>query len=299
MKLNQKDFDDLVEQGLVQKRFDKGCGYTTYKYKNKVFYKNLWHKSPLLLEARGLVFDADGFVAQRPFKKVFNIGENGTELQKDKLYKVVRKVNGFMAAASWQNGWNFLVSTTGTTTSKYADLARKRIMQDTFWHGFSDNDTYIFEIADESDPHIVPEESGVYLLGVREKDTGHLLRQLTLKKISEHIECKLPDSYDMIGSEILEEIKTVEHEGFAIYDYDTNEFIAKIKSPHYLSKKAMMRMGTNKANWMFDNPESFKKTMLDEEFYEICGTILGLGKEYWLNLDEQDRRKVIEEYFYA
>lgn len=296
MKLQQSDFDNLVNQGLVQKRMDSR-GYSTYKYKNNVFYKNLWYKSPLLLEARGLVFDSDGEIAQRPFRKVFNIGENGTKLQKDKLYKVVRKVNGFMACASWHNG-DLLVSTTGTTTSEYADLATTVMMNYIDVHKFNYLDTFIFEIVDESDPHIVPEVSGPYLIGVREKDTGLLLRNLTLKSIAANLGCRMPEDFDMTGSEILENIKDVKHEGFAIYDYDTNEFVAKIKSPHYLSKKAMMRMGTNKADWMFDNPKSFKQTMLDEEFWGICGTILGLGKEYWLSLEEQDRRKFIEEYFY-
>lgn len=296
MKLNNQDFDDLVDGNLVTRRTDER-GFSTYKYKNKVFYKNLWHKHPLLLEARGVVFDADGEVVNRPFKKAFNIGENGTKIDPDRFYCAVRKINGFMAAASIHNG-ELVVSTTGTTTSEYAKLARNYV--EPYKEHISMTHTMIFEVCDPSDPHIVEEEAGLYLLGIRSKHTGELTSQNIVRKWARQDFGKDIEYEILSGYNILNKVRDVKHEGFALYDIATHEMVAKIKSPHYLSKKAMMRMGGSGANWMFDNPASFRMKRLDEEFYDVQQYILdNYSKEDWLGAKEQDRRKVIEEYFYA
>lgn len=297
MIITKEKLEGLVGQGLVTAKTDDARGFITYKYKNKVFYKNLWGTDPLLLEARGVVFASNGDIVQRPLKKSFNVYENDTELQNEYEYNVVRKVNGFMAAATVYEG-ELVVSTTGTTTSDFAKLAERYVapIKDCLCEQY----TYIFEVCDKSDPHIVEEKEGLYLLAIRNKVTGSLLSQTRTRDFADDNGILYPDLTVKKGNDILREIKEVRHEGFAIYDPITQEMVAKIKSPYYLSKKAMMRMGTNKANWMFDNPDSFRMKMLCEEFYKIQDYILEeFTKEQWLGYTEQDRRKIIEEYFYA
>ena len=76
---------------------------------------------------------------------------------------------------------------------------------------------------------------------------------------------------------------------------ETGETLCKVKSAHYLSKKALQRCGRNKANVMFNNPEGFKY-QLDEEFYELFDKILdNFTVSSYLELTEQQRRKWIEE----
>src|SRR5210317_2114978 len=66
------------------------------KYKNKVFYKDLW--TPELCEMRGLVVDKDWNVIVRPFDKIFNRGELlAPNWDHGEPVIAVRKVNGFMA----------------------------------------------------------------------------------------------------------------------------------------------------------------------------------------------------------
>src|SRR5574343_866850 len=159
--------DDLVERKLVVAK-DVGNGCTMYKYHRKVFYDNLWHIDERLLECRGIIIDKDRMIVQRPFKKVFNYGENKTLVPHDKEVIAVRKVNGFMCAVS------DVVSTTGSTTSKFVDIAKKYV------HEVPSSHTWLFEICDESDPHIISEQYGAYLIGARDKVNGSLLSEAML-----------------------------------------------------------------------------------------------------------------------
>lgn len=75
-------FEHLVNQGLVkEKKYPNGL--RVFKYSRKVFYDALWNTDPLLLEARGMVLDADGNKVMWPFTKVFNFKENGTTCEPD------------------------------------------------------------------------------------------------------------------------------------------------------------------------------------------------------------------------
>lgn len=288
----------LVERGLVREKVDS-LGYSTFKYHNKVFYNNLWHVDEALLEARGIVFDPDGEIAQRPFKKIFNRGENGTDFDSIstddvKHYTVARKVNGFMAAASFHKG-RFLVSTTGTTTSEYADLAKSVLWGIREGISTLPDFTFIFEIVDESDPHIVPEDAGAYLLGIRHKQGGFLVHPKAVMRFAVDHGWRTPELKSMTAANILDEAALCQHEGFVVYD-DENP-VLKLKSPHYLSKKALMRMGRKNVNIMFDNPEEFRRR-LDEEFYDLFDHIQGREtKSTWIAMTEADRREYIEEYF--
>ena len=100
--------DDLVRMGYVQKKtYHHGefAGLSVLKYKNNVFWGNLWGKDDRLLECRGMVVDSHDNVVIYPFTKVFNHMENGTTAPDDKIVDAIQKVNGFMAAmVSWGIG---------------------------------------------------------------------------------------------------------------------------------------------------------------------------------------------------
>lgn len=302
MNVSIDQMRELVLRGLAVEKYDEARDLYTFKYHNRVFYENLWNESEALLECRGVVFDSNGAIAQRPFKKVFNLGENGTGLGDDRPDEVlaVKKLNGFCAAASFHKG-QLLVSTTGTTTSDFAKLASKKLQENPFLVEMLESQpdfTFIFEICDGSDPHIVEEQDGAYLLGMRHKSTGILMNYNLTQKIGEHfhvptpysIQCSMDDLQDYV-------LPGCKHEGFMIYDPSGTEMLFKTKSPHYLSKKAMMRMGRKMAGVMFEQPEEFRKR-LDEEFYDLHDYLLRVStKDTWLNANEQDRRWYIEDWF--
>lgn len=299
MKFN---VDDLVAKKLVTKKtYTEGpfAGLSVLKYKNNVFWDNLWHTDARLLECRGMVVDAEDNVVIWPFTKIFNRFENGTDLPLDMVVTVPRKVNGFMAAASLYNG-EWLVSTTGTLDSDFAKIAKSAINFDKYpllktsklWQGM----TLIFEICDSSDPHIIHEEPGAYLIGARSHTDGEMMPEYFLDHLClDH--WKRPSWDHMYFRDVVEYSKSADHEGFVVRDVLSGDLLLKIKSPHYLVKKFLMRGGDNKWDMIWDNPQEAKKR-IDEEFYELLDWLRwAYEKEEWAAKDSQYRRMIIEKYF--
>ena len=107
----------------------------------------------ILEECRGLVVDADYNTIVHPFTKIYNRGERGTDVDRDDMVTIVRKVNGFMAAVTVVNG-EVVVSTTGSLDSDFVQYAKDKL-GDLEQFKLQGRYTYIFEIAHEEDPHII------------------------------------------------------------------------------------------------------------------------------------------------
>lgn len=293
-------FQELIAKGLVkQKRYDNGL--SVFKYTREVFYKALWNEDPLLLEARGMVLDDDGNKVIWPFTKVFNHHENGTELDLDTVVVAPRKVNGFMASARYWKG-ELVVSTTGTLDSDYAKLALSYIEKLEGIEIMASNITVLFEICDPSDPHIVEEEAGAYLIGGRYMQNtmheGEMLTEGQLDVWANLIGAKRPALLLGTFRDVLNTLQTCKHEGFMVRLATPEQpTVMKLKSPHYLAKKFLMRMGQKKVDFMFTNKEEFLKT-IDEEFYSIVHYITRwYDAETWGSKTDAERRAKIEEYF--
>lgn len=286
------NFDDLIQKNLVTKKTYEN-GLSIYKYTRKVFFDNLWHLDDRLLNARGLVLDSNNKVVINPFSKVFNYKENGVTVDLEKEIIAVRKVNGFMAAMTLYKG-ELLFSSTGSLDSDYVKLAKYMIL-DTIKNkrlvipGY----TYLFEICHESDPHIVKEDAGVYLIGIRDSTIDSpLLSQRLLDEEAELFGFERPDWEVIKFKDVLYASSHVTHEGFMIHDL-RGQALCKLKSTFYLNKKALQRCGKQKADAMFNNPEAFKEK-LDEEFYSLFDKIItSFTKEQWLNLEEEERSEWI------
>lgn len=287
MTVSILEMRSLVSAGLVIEKRHPSLPLAMFKYHNKVFYDNLWHVDPILLEARGIVFDTNtGDIVQRPIHKCFNVGENGTEMPDLGVVDAVRKVNGFMCAVTTYKG-NPLVTTTGSFESSYQELAEEYV-EGVLDHHPPETATWTFEICDPSDPHIVEEDYGIYLLTSRLVDTGEYATQDFCDFIAYSLGCKRP--------EVEQFDPDAEHEGWMFYD-TVGTPITKLKTPHYLSKKALMRMGKKQVYNMYNNREEFIKR-LDEEFYSLYDFLTAVYTEAeYSALTEQERRKVIEEYF--
>lgn len=292
--LKLADFQHLIDANLVRvKDYAQLC---VLKYNNKVFYDNLWNTDPLLNEARGLVFDKEtGEVVIWPFTKVFNHHENGTELDLDTQVVAPRKINGFMAAARMHAG-ELLVSTTGTLDSDYVAIARKHI-EALDLSRLQSGYTHLFEIVDASDPHIVEEQEGAWLIGIRQMRTGRMRSEGFLDAVAVLLEAKRPEVLRGTFREVLLMTQHCKHEGYMVIHAETGKTVMKLKSPHYLSKKFLMRMGKAKVDMMFESKEELLKTV-DEEFYGIVHYITRwFTAEDWKQYDDKKRRSIIESYF--
>lgn len=257
------------------------------KYKHKVFYDNLW--TPELREMRGLVVDRDWNVIVRPFTKIYNRFENGADFPLDKPVASVRKINGFMAALTVDRTYGPIVSTTGSLDSPFVTMAEKYLLQ--YADSLPNDTTYLFEIVDPSDPHIVEEQQGAYLIGVRAVASGTTLAECDLDLLAHDLPGVMRPSWRVcLFGDVVEEVKTVKHEGFVVHDRKGNAL--KIKSPYYLVKKFLSRVKPEKltAQWLEQNRGNF-----DEEFYGLINHVSAYRDEFTA-MEQEGRKAFIEEF---
>lgn len=260
--------------------------FDTFKYSRKVMYENLWNKIPGILECRGHVYDnTTGDLVQAAPTKSFNYLENGhwQDMPLSTRVCMFKKYNGFMAAASLHNGER-LISSTGTTNSDFVKLAKKHIDLHNFNSLLDKHSTVLFEILDESDPHIVDEGfTGAVALGWRYKDLGDWYPQ------GPTVTCTL--------SEALEITAENKGEGYMVYEL-SNLFtgkVCKLKTPYYIGKKMLMRMTPKNVHALYSGnlPD-----LLPKMWYT---TALAIQKrfteEQWVAMDAQARRKFLEEMY--
>lgn len=296
--MNKNQIREFVEShpDLVTMK-QQSNGLYVLKYKNKVFYKNLW--TPELLECRGTVIDEDFNVVQRPFTKIYNLHENGARIPRDEIVIASRKINGFMCAVTIHNG-EMLVSTTGSCDSDFVGYAKEMIAHTNIEHvikscSLAPNLTWMFEIVHPDDPHIVKDEPGVYLLANRRKEWNAeecFQNQFTLDSHAETLGCKRPEWYRARFSDVQKWTKTCQHEGFVCYGKDTT---LKMKSPYYLVTKFLARIRDEKLQTIIDTNPELLKERIDEEYYPLIDKIVS-WKSMFSVLSEQERIKFIERF---
>ena len=283
---------EYVESSNLVNMKEAGDGIYVLKYKKRVFYDNLWNE--FVAECRGSIVDKDFNLVTYPFTKIYNYGieKEAPVLASDTKVTAFRKVNGFMIAMTVHNG-ELLISTTGSTANDYVEYAKEMMathMPLTDWRmmlGTADclGMTFMFECVHPSDPHIVPEKAGMYLLGARENTWGSKVMHdpVFLIDFARTLNCFVPENVTTNMARLQELAKECKHEGFVFY---TDEGVsAKIKSPYYLTSK-----------WVARNPRTDKlvdlnkdiKHNIDEEYYGLIDAIRANIVEYTA-LDEQAR----------
>lgn len=261
------------------------------KYDHDVFYQNLW--TPELEECRGLVVDKDWNIVAMPFKKIYNRFEHDLDFLPDAKVTAVRKINGFMAAATYHPKHGVIISTTGSLDTEYVAVAEAHLRPKVIhWiENLGHNLTWLFEICDPSDPHIIKEDPGAYLIGARNLLTGEMLSEQKLDTCYKTMEVMRPHYYaNMSFSTVCKLTKECRHEGFVVHGPSMS---LKIKSPYYLINKFLARKrGERLIDLLCDIP-SLRKTV-DEEFYPLLDH---LEKHIeFPGMDEQDRLAVIQQF---
>ena len=286
--LQLKDFAQANPHLVLQKASVRHPDLFVVKYKNKVFYDNLW--TPELQEMRGLVVDENWNVVARPFSKIFNRFENGTDIPDGEEVVCVDKINGFLGCATQNKSRGLIVSTTGSLDSDFVVLAEKHLSK--FDGYLLRSYTYMFEIVDKSDPHIINELPGAYLIGMRDIRFGEMLCEEDLDIHASSLGCLRPDWRRCPFGDVLESVQMARHEGFVVYGKTTT---LKIKSPFYLVKKLFSRVDPMK---ICDNWLDTAKTWIDEEYYPLVEYIRA-NKVEFVKLTAQERRDFMEDFIGA
>jgi RNA ligase len=288
---------NLVNRGLATMKNDGK--YTTFKYHRRAMYDYLWYDVPELLESRGHVYyNSTKELVQAAPRKSFNYLERGywSEMPLDTPVAMYKKINGFMACATIHND-ELVVSTTGTTTSEYAQWAKELLSSDYNLHLYDlvleSEVTTLFEVVVPQDPHIVKEREGLHLLGVREKANGNF------HPMGERpITCSLEQA--------LEIAKHDRGEGFMLYPliadagnpfgYHNYNHCCKLKTPYYVGKKKLMRMTAKNVEIMYKNGFEIANSLPDM-WYDVPRMIVSnVHKDTWLAMNDQQRRVVIEDF---
>lgn len=273
-----------------------GEGIFVLKYKKNVFFNDLWNE--YLEECRGTIVDADFNVISRPFTKIYNfrVESKSPVLDDSELVTAYRKVNGFMVAMTWYNK-DVLVSTTGSTDSDYVRMAKEMMLKHMCWEDWqmallgAEGVTLMFECVHPEDPHICPEDAGMYFLGFREnswdskvkmygKDMADWARDYAIGVLK----CRYAEPDILTVGELMAKAKTAKHEGFVFYTKD--HVSAKIKTKYYLVQKALARK---------KDILSLNKELLDEEFYPMVDHLNTIRDEFNA-LDEQARLEYMRKF---
>jgi hypothetical protein len=236
-----------------------------------------------------------------PFTKIYNYGieKEAPVLEDGTKVTAFRKVNGFMIAVTVHKG-ELLISTTGSTANDYVDYAKEMMAKHAPMADWlmilntadTAGMTFMFECVHPSDPHIIPEKPGMYLLGYRENSWGSKVghNPFVIQDLASMLNCFRAESTTTNMIRLKEMAKECKHEGYVFYTEDGVS--AKIKSPYYLTSK-----------WVARNPRTDKlvdlnkdiKQQLDEEYYPLVDAIRANIVEYTA-MDEQARLSWVRNY---
>lgn len=294
-------YSDLLERKLVMLKAYQN-GLKVVKYSKRVFYDALWNVDARLLDARGLVLDKDNTIVSRPFSKVFNYGENkaGLNINPNTYVQAIRKVNGYLICMTVHSKHGLIIHTTGTMDSEFVQMGRKWIentvgVQKMIEDDEVENITFMFEVCDPSDPHIVKEESGLYLLGARCVNHGIDYPVNSIFHWANIYGVKTPEAKIVRLGDLLAEMPSCRHEGYMVRDVCNGDYLFKIKSPYYLVTKFLAR-NNSALKSMLEDPKNARKH-IDEEFYGLIDALSDAYGLDFLDFPEQKRIEVVENYF--
>lgn len=301
------DYLTFARKNFVKKQSKTYPDLFVLKYARNVFYENRFDNA--LLEMRGLVVDKHNRIIVRPFKKVFNYSERIAKnspypivMSDERMVDAVVKVNGFLGVCtyvelddhhpSFNADFNrrVLYSTTGSLDSAFAEMTQAHCEQyEPVFKQFP-NHTFLFEVTDPSDVHIIAEDFGETLIGVIDVTTGEPFSEARLDEISEVFGLKRPSTLENVRfGELKALLKTVKHEGFMVFDSDTKQLLFKLKSPYYLVSKFFGRSQDKSLG------AKLNKQHVDEEYYPLVDYIKA-HKDTFNQLDELQKIAFVQDF---
>lgn len=310
-KLTEMTKDGLLSDGWKKdengKKVPNLDGFKIFKYSKKVHFKRLWKTEPLLEKARGLTLDSAGNIIVHPFDKVYNYGEYdvGQNLDHDKKYECIEKLNGFLGCISKHPFKDELIlSTTGSLTSDFVgyinDFITPEIKNDLLKYFETNKQTLLFEVIHPEDKHIIeyePKDEGLWLIGARGLNFNDKpVSEKELDIIGKQLNFKRPFWFEDTLNNIINTMLTNKLEGYMIRDKETDETLMKIKTNYYLITKFLGRMGPKMTSMMYAKPEHFKEHHVDEEFYPIVDYIVkNTLKEDFENMQQAQRVEYVRD----
>lgn len=283
--MNLKEFVEANPSLVTRKESRTYPGLFVIKYTRKVFFDNLWTSE--LEICRGLVVDADWHVVIRPFTKIYNRGERGTDFPTNDVVQAIEKKNGFMCAVTYvESLGKCVVSTTGSLDSDFVALATPYVEPFfAYIAEFGRYTTWLFEICSPADPHIIAEKEGAYLIGAQDvgyEDCPYSEEYVDIA--AAEMRAKRPLRKFILFGDLLDEMVACRHEGYVVRLMSQ---ALKIKSPYYLVTKALARGN-------FEKILAGAKQHIDEEYYPLLDYLKTLPD--FVGMEEQQKISIIREF---
>ena len=202
-----------------------------------------------------------------------------------------------------------LFSTTGSLDSEFVnkisdsfDLVglTEDVLRQKFYDGHLKYDhTYVFEIIHKSDPHIIVEKEGVYLLAGRENEwESPYIEQSELDAIAGLVGFSRPKWYEIYYKTLVESMNGIKSEGFVVYDLHS-DLVLKLKSDYYTVLKKIARMQKDKLVHLWSQTDRFMSSKFSEsgkykDFY--LWLIDNYNEGIFIELCEQERLMEMRKY---
>ena len=183
-----------------------------------------------------------------------------------------------------------IYSTTGSIDSDFAKMVERHCRPYEALFKAYPNHTFLFEITDASDVHIIQERLGETLIGVIDVASGRQFDEDEVDAIATAHGLQRPQVLKNITfGELKALLKEVKHEGFMVFDAETKETLCKMKSPYYLVSKFFGRSNESNLGRKLD------KKQLDEEYYPLVDYIRE-QRDTFSMLNEQEKIAFIQHY---
>lgn len=218
-KLDKKEYNDFFECLQIRQRDD----LILIRYGLAEMQRGMWEdkKSPYR-ECRSIVIDIkNDNIVSCPFTKFFNLNEvdenNEDIIRKEieiaKTFEITNKLDGSMQTYTYYNNKIYGFGSMSLSSSDSWRLEdgfsmlteNHKKMIELFEHL-----TFIFEYISLKDSHVVnykKEEEGLYLIGVRNKDTGVELDYDCIKYFSDSFKIPIVEIESLTFDELLEQMK--------------------------------------------------------------------------------------------
>ncbi len=248
-----------------------------YNYTQNAQFERVWNE--ITISCRGLILDANGNVAARPFPKFFNLGEMESQILPNTAFEVFDKVDGSLGILYWIDEVPFMASR-GSFASDQSDKANKMLhgKYKASWPLLDKTKTYLFEIIYPENRIVLDYGASEELILLAVVDT-HSGKEFPLEDIGFPIVQKFDGIKDI---RTLSALNLDNKEGFVIKYADN--FRVKIKFEEYLRLHRIVTQVSNLNIWEFlKTNKSFEEILErvpDEFFTWVKQTKTNLENDY-------------------
>lgn len=243
-----KPFLDRCDLGLLR-QVESPCGkLVLFNYTDKCTFERAW--DDYTIQSRGIIFEKEtGRQVAYPFKKFFNIGENGCALaDPSEPYHLLEKMDGSLGIIYHYNDkWD--IATRGSFTSDQANYAREHLLPKYDFSKLLTRVTLLTEIIYPENRIVVPygDRNELVLLGANcslQERRETIYSVPNLKLFSGLTRIPLVPFHELTIEDALKKCETIPRteEGWVLW-YPRLDYRIKIKGVEYLKiAKIMMHM---------------------------------------------------------